>query len=518
VARKIEVELVGDSSSLERAFGRAQSSGGKFGGTFSKLGKLAAAGFAAAGVAAAVGAKKSIDAASDLNESINALNVTFGKASERLLKFGENASTTVGLSQRAFNQLATPVGAMLQNMGLSADKAAGQTINLTKRAADMASVFNTDVDEAMQAIQAGLRGESDPLERFGVGLSETAINAFAVKKGIAAVGEELTPQQKTMARLGLLYKQTSKFQGDFANTSDGLANQQRILGARFEDLQAKIGQKLLPIGVKLAEWAMQFIDWSERNWPKFSAAIDNAIEAVRPHFERLVAYWNGTLLPAIQGVVNRARQFWNRFGGDITRVFNTAKAIVTNSMLALKAAIEVVMAVIRGDWSTAWNRLKEVVARVLGGVKQLLIDLPGKLIGLAANIGQALVSGILNGLAGLADALFSKISGAIGDAFDRVKGVFGIHSPSKWTAEQIGAPLAEGIAVGFGNAARRIGSGMAMPALAAAGGGRRAAVATAGGPRGDVRVIVVGGDAQAISYFTGLNARHARGNGGRSLW
>ena len=82
------------------------------------------------------------------------------------MRFGETSRTAVGLSQSAFNDLAVPLGALLSNVGLSADATAEQTINLTKRAADLASLFNTDVSTALEAINSGLKGEADPLEQF----------------------------------------------------------------------------------------------------------------------------------------------------------------------------------------------------------------------------------------------------------------------------------------------------------------------------------------------------------------
>jgi hypothetical protein len=130
---------------------------------------------------------------------------------------------------------------------MSQQDAADESVNLAQRAADMASVFNTDVVTALEAIQAGLRGEADPLERFGVGLSEAAVNAKAVELGLAATTSEVDASAKAQARLALIFEQTDKFAGDFANTSDSVANRQRILSAEFENLKAAIGQGVLPV-------------------------------------------------------------------------------------------------------------------------------------------------------------------------------------------------------------------------------------------------------------------------------
>ncbi|MGH7341915.1 MAG: hypothetical protein ACREKH_15600, partial [Candidatus Rokuibacteriota bacterium] len=111
--------------------------------TGTKLSLFVTAPIVGLGVAAA-------NAASDLNESMNAIRVVFGPASRAIEAFGRTSAQTVGLSTRAFNELVTPVGAALQNVGFSADDAAAASINLAQRAADMASVFNVDVSDAME--------------------------------------------------------------------------------------------------------------------------------------------------------------------------------------------------------------------------------------------------------------------------------------------------------------------------------------------------------------------------------
>ena len=228
------------------------------GSTFASVGKIAA-GFLAANVIAGAAGKvtgfigDSIKAASDLGESMNAVNVVFGDSAGEILDWGKTAATQAGLSQRAFNQLATPLGAMLKNTGMGMDEVAGKTIDLTKRAADMASVFNTDVEDALTAIQAALRGESDPIEKYGVAVNAAKVEMEAMAMTGKKTAASLTDQEKAAARLALIFKQTDAVAGDFVNTSDQLANKSRIQKARMEELQATIGARLLPISLKLVE-------------------------------------------------------------------------------------------------------------------------------------------------------------------------------------------------------------------------------------------------------------------------
>jgi len=188
-----------------------------------------------------------ISAASNLNESLNAVDKTFGNSAKIIHDWGNNNAAAFGLSTRAFNEAATPLGAMLKNFGFTADQVAEQTINLTKRAADMGSVFNVDVGETLVAVQAALRGETEPIRRFGV-----SINALTIEqKALAATGKtatsQLTMQDKATATLKEIMDQTATTQGDFADTSTGLANATRIATAEMENAKAVIGKEFLPV-------------------------------------------------------------------------------------------------------------------------------------------------------------------------------------------------------------------------------------------------------------------------------
>ena len=97
------------------------------------------------------------------------------------------------------------------------------------------------------AIGAALRGENEPLRRFGVLLNDAALKTEAMRLGIYKGSGALTAQQKILAAQSAIYKQTGDAQGDFARTADGLANSQRTLTALFKNLQIELGQKLLPV-------------------------------------------------------------------------------------------------------------------------------------------------------------------------------------------------------------------------------------------------------------------------------
>ena len=218
----------------------------------------------------------SVKAASDLEESMNAVNVIFGEGAEVIHKFGETSARAVGMSTAKFNEMSTVTGARLKDVGLPMDEVARLTTDLAQRAADMASVMNTDVSDAMSAMNQALRGETEAIRRYAGDVTEASLQTFAFSQGINKNVSEMTEQEKRLLRVGLMMEQTANMAGDFANTSDSLANRMRIAKAEFANTTAELGTALLPVMTQVVEKVQNFIaivsDWIREN-PKLAATL-----------------------------------------------------------------------------------------------------------------------------------------------------------------------------------------------------------------------------------------------------
>lgn len=190
-------------------------------------------------------------AAADVAEAQNKASVVFGQSQGTIDDFAKTSANAYGLSRRAALEYTGTLGTILQAGGLAQDATAGMSVDLVKLASDMASFNNIPIDQALEKIRSGLVGETEPLRTVGVLLNETTVKNKAYAMGLAATGAVLTEGQKVQARYALILEQTGKAQGDFARTSGGLANQQRIVAAQFENLRADIGTKLVPVLLKL---------------------------------------------------------------------------------------------------------------------------------------------------------------------------------------------------------------------------------------------------------------------------
>jgi len=243
VDRQVKSESTGRDMGRKAGRGYTKGFGASLGGLKTLI---AGAGFAAAGAAAVAFAKSTVTAASDANEAANAVNVTYGKAAKGVAKLAKQSARAMGLSGTEFSALAVRFSSFTDTVAGPGGDSVKVLDKLTTRAADFASVMNIDVAQAAEVFQSGLSGETEPLKRYGIDLSDAAVQAYALSKGIKQGNEKLTEAQKIQARYGLLMEKTQKTQGDFKNTSTGMANAQRILNAEWADSKAKLGTALLP--------------------------------------------------------------------------------------------------------------------------------------------------------------------------------------------------------------------------------------------------------------------------------
>lgn len=276
--------VTGASSAVGRAGGASMGAG--IAGGLKAAGVVGLA-FGAVGLLDSIGTyfSEATTKASDLAESANAISVTFGEQADEVARLGETAATRLGLSAVAFNGIATRFSAFAGQIAGEGGDVVGVLDELTTRGADFASVFNLEVDDALSLFQSGLAGETEPLRRYGLDLSAAAVQAYALANGIGDGTGTLTEAEKVQARYGLLLQQTAKTQGDFANTSDSLANSQRIANAQFENAQARIGEALLPAAEKFSAWMLEegvplvekLVDVFIEMEPAITATVDGII-------------------------------------------------------------------------------------------------------------------------------------------------------------------------------------------------------------------------------------------------
>jgi hypothetical protein len=274
--RTLTVNFVGRTANLEKSFKRVSKGSSLMSDKMMRATRMASIGFTAlAGVAvgAAMALKPMIDKAASLEESLSKNNIVFGESAAAVEAFAETSLHAFGVTERAALEATGVIGTLGSALGMTEADSASMATTLVGLAGDMASFNDASVEETLTAIQAGLRGESEPLRRFGVLLDAATLKAKALETGIITnTKDALTPQTKALAAYAVILEQTGIQMGDFTRTADSATNQSKLLAGEWDKIQTEIGTALLPaftsIVTHLNEEVLPALRkfWSDPSW------------------------------------------------------------------------------------------------------------------------------------------------------------------------------------------------------------------------------------------------------------
>ncbi len=426
---------------------------GKIGGIL-KSGLVA--GIAAAGIAGAgqiVG--DMVTAASNMEQSVGGVTAVFKGAASDMLAASKDAAQSVGLSSNAYNELATKLGSMLKNKGIK--DFGGETKKLIGLGADLAAQFGGPTSDAVDALSALMRGERDPIEKYGVSFNEAAVQAEAFAMGLAkpeknlekikaaqnqaivaqrayseavkkhgknsdealtaearlagansrlakameGTNPKLTDQQKAMASLSLVYKQTGDAQGAFGRENDTFAGKQQRAAAAWENLQAKIGGLFLPALTS----AMGFLN--DTAMP----AIDGLVNGISGAGQAISGFFSTppspALTDAITGVQGAAQGMWNVVAPILDDIWRT----IQDNWPAIQETAQ-----------TVWGSVQGIIQGVLGTVKGI-IDIYARLFAQIWRDWGESITGIFTGIFKIASGIFSGFLKVVEGVWTMLSGI-----------------------------------------------------------------------------------------------
>lgn len=358
--KRLSAPLSGELGAAGREGGKRYSAG--LGAAVAGAGRLfAPLAAAAAGVGVVSFFKDAINGASDLNETATKVQAIFGSGTAAVNAFAAQGAKSLGQTKQQVLDASATFGTFGKAAGLSGTDLAKFSTGFAGLSTDLASFNNTSPEQAVEAIGAALRGESEPIRAYGVLLDDATLRNEALALGlIKTTKTALTPQQKVLAAQAAIYKQTGDAQGDFARTSGGLANQQRILSATFTDLKTGLGAQLLPVVVAATAGITNFVTGIQSGTGAggaFRAVLDTVSAAVQP----IGAFLTGTVVPALasfvqgmrdgSGVGGTFRAFLQGIGGALQAVTGFVQSNAS-SLLVLVGGVGAVVGALK-LWSFA---------------------------------------------------------------------------------------------------------------------------------------------------------------------
>lgn len=185
--------------------------------------------------------------AMNFTENMNLFNVSMGENVNNAGEFVNKMSSAFGMDS---SNLVKTMGNFYQishSMGMTSKNAYVLSENFTKLANDLASFYNISVNDATVKLQAGLVGETEPLRRLGIIITENALKQTAYNLGIQKSVRDMSEAEKMHLRYITVMQQTANIQGDFARTINEPAQMFRILQEQMSQFARAIGSVFMPI-------------------------------------------------------------------------------------------------------------------------------------------------------------------------------------------------------------------------------------------------------------------------------
>ena len=352
------------------------------------VGKIVGA-LSAAGVAAILvnWGKAAISAASDLAEVQNVVDVTFGAGAVKIDSWAKSAGKAFGLTETQAKRYTSTLGAMMKSQGIADDQLLEMSTDLAGLAADMASFYNLDFDEAFQKIRAGISGETEPLKQLGVNMSAANLEAFRLEKGMTKAFSAMSQGEQTALRYQYIMQATADAQGDFARTADGFANATRRVETAMETIKTKGGELLMtvvePLVSGLADFLNLVTDEGMTTALDDFASIDEKTGAKVSNIQKTAAD-AGYLTEELEKLAQKAnltgdeQSYWLETCKRLVQTIPGLNAIINTETGEVKGGTDAVREYVKA-WEEGQTKLAmmRAVEQKQSALEQRFSDLPG---------------------------------------------------------------------------------------------------------------------------------------------
>jgi hypothetical protein len=241
----------------------------KLGKSFDAYAKKASRAVGLVAVASAAAAvkigKDSVMAASDVAQQFGALDAVFKSNSKQLKDFAKTM-VEYGLSTADSARFSALLGTQLTGLGLSQQDAIERTQKLQILAADLAATYGGTTADAVAALSSTFKGEYNPIERYGVAIRKSDITARVAAKGLKGLTGEALKAAEAQAAYELILSKTTAAQGQSGREFNTLAAQLQRLNASYTNIQASLGEALLPVVQEFAGYLLKDVIPGIQSW------------------------------------------------------------------------------------------------------------------------------------------------------------------------------------------------------------------------------------------------------------
>nr|DAK78844.1 MAG TPA: tail tape measure protein [Caudoviricetes sp.] len=455
-------------------------------GSALKSGLAVAAKAAAAATAAAAGAvialtKSAVENYGEYEQLVGGVETLFKDSAGTVEEYAKNAYQTAGLSANEYMETVTSFSAsLLQSMGNDTEAAAKKADRAITDMSDNANKMGTDMQSIQNAYQGFAKQNYTMLDNLKLGYGGTKeemqrliddANALNAAQGnytnytiesYADIVDAIHTVQTEMGITGTTALEASTtIEGSIGAMKAAYANFVTGLGNDNADISELSSQLIQSVGTV-----------AENVLPVVETVLKNIAEAVQRDGPEMIEKFVSYAIEKLPEVISLG----------LKMVISLVKGIAQNIPQLVTSVLNMMATIVQ----TIWDSLPDII-----------------------EVGKNIVRGLWEGIKAMASWIGEKVSGFVGGLVDGVKGVLGIHSPSRVFAG-IGQNMALGLGQGFEKQMQSVTAGIqdAIPTPtvdtvynAAAGLVNGLAAQSAGSPGGSYMINLILQNGQQIASW-----------------
>lgn len=455
-----------------------------------------------------------IDAAAEVKATNAQFAQTFGDLASSATKELNTIGDAAGILPSRLKSAYTQLYAYAKSSGMNSAAALKFATEATYAAADAAAYYDRSLEEATEQVLAYTKGNYANDAALGFASTEATRNAQAMKSlGKEYKDLDVTAGETTQVLLDQIVA-SQKLSGAYGQASREMDGWENVTGnakEAWKQFKAAVGEPFLEaITPVLQDITTEFVAWTESvDWESFSATIASFVSSILENGEYIVSLiagigagfitWNvaslinaavtsinafkaanegatvaqwainaamnanpiGIIITLAAGLVTAIITLWNTnedFRNGVIEIWTSIKDWISGAVESIVSwfttAGENIRSFFTNVGTAVSNKARDIARAVRDGVQSAidwLRELPGRAISLGSNI----VKGIFNGIKNAGAWLYNKLRGWVDDVVGWVLHLFGINSPSKVFADEVGKYIPPGITVGVKEAMPR---------------------------------------------------------------
>jgi hypothetical protein len=254
--RDLLVKIRADSVEVDRELQRAGRSLERFGGRMNRVGRTLTLGLTVPILGAGAAALKT---ASDAEETQQKFDSVFKQMAGSVGEWAGEQATALGRSQTELKGYLARLQDTFVPLGFARRQAADYSKTLTALALDVAAFNNEADEETLRNFTSAIVGNHEAVRRYGVVITQATLKAELFRMGITGGVLSATEQEKALARLNILTRQTADAHGTAAREAGNFAGGFKGLIASGRDFAEFVGSQMIPFVNELQRRVTGFV-------------------------------------------------------------------------------------------------------------------------------------------------------------------------------------------------------------------------------------------------------------------